>query len=318
MKECKNFHRLIWLYLYNELQDNQKKMFEQHLKNCPECQLDFEEAQKTLKLLDQKIQVEPTQIQLESDRSELHQRLLLITQPRFQKRWTTKLWQILSLDFTPAVRFATAAALLIVGIFLGNFVFRSNGSGFKFDQKQFAELQKANISNIESIQFDPETRQVSIKLSTINDMRIQGDVEKPEIQELLAQTLLNEERPNIRLKTVNALQNSNIIDKKIIDALGEVIDKEENPGIRLKAVKLLTSIPITSSVKDVLTQVLVRVLLNDSNSAIRIEAFKGLSKVDNGSVAPVIFNVAKNDSSEYIRTKAKTILDRTENPVLPE
>jgi len=149
-------------------------------------------------------------------------------------------------------------------------------------------------------------------------MMIQGDVEKPEIQELLAQTLLNEDRPNIRLKTVRALQNTHKIDDNVISALSEVIDKEENPGIRLKAVKLLTSIPITSSIKDVLTQVLVRVFLNDSNSAIRIEAFEGLSKVDNGSVTPVIFSAAKNDSSEYIRTKAKKILERTENPALPE
>ena len=81
---------------------------------------------------------------------------------------------------------------------------------------------------------------------------------------------------------------------------------------------MLTSIPITSSVKEILAKVLVRVFLNDSNSAIRIEAFKGLSKIDNGSVAPVIFNAAKNDSSEYIRSKANQILDRTENPVVPE
>jgi len=216
------------------------------------------------------------------------------------------------------LRLATATALLIIGVFLGNFIFKSNGSGLEFNQRQIAELEKGNISNIESIQYDPSTRQVSIKLNTINDMMIQGDVEKPEIQELLAQTLLNEDRPNIRLKTVRALQNTHKIDDNVISALSEVIDKEENPGIRLKAVKLLTSIPITSSIKDVLTQVLVRVFLNDSNSAIRIEAFEGLSKVDNGSVTPVIFSAAKNDSSEYIRTKAKKILERTENPALPE
>lgn len=318
MKECKKYRQWIWLALYDELPSDQKKVFEKHIKNCAECQLDYEEAEKAVKLLDQKIQVEPTQIQLDTNRSELHQRLIFDTQSRFQKSWRAKLWQIVSLEFAPALRLATATALLIIGILIGNFVFRSTGSGFESSQKQIAELNKANISNIESIQYDPSTRQVSIKLNTINDMMIRGDVEKPEIQELLAQTLLNEDRPNIRLKTVRALQNTHKIDEKVISALSEVIDKEENPGIRLKAVKLLTSIPITPSIKDVLTQVLVRVFLNDSNSAIRIEAFEGLSKVNNGSVTPVIFSAAKNDSSEYIRAKAKKILERTENPVLPE
>jgi len=203
-------------------------------------------------------------------------------------------------------------------MFFGNIFFSQNGSSFEFEQKQFSGLAESNISNIESIQYNPSTRQVSIILSTVNDVMIEGDVEKPEIQRILAQALMTEERPNFRLKTVRALQNTNTLDEKVIYTLREVIDKEENPGIRLKAVKLLTSIPITPTIKEILTKVLVRVFLNDSNSAIRIEAFKGLSKIDNGSVVPSIFNAAKNDSSEYIRSKAKQILERTENPVLPE
>jgi len=318
MEKCKQFRRWILLAGYDELPANQKNMLEKHIKNCSECQLDYEEAEKAMRMLDQKIQLEPTVVQLETNRAELHQRLLFLTQPRFQKTWTTKLWQIVSLDFAPVLRFATAAALLIIGIFLGNLFFRSSDSGFEFDQQQLSGLDEAKISNIESIQYDPLTRQVSITLSTVNDMTIQGNVEKAEIQQLLAQTLMTEDRPNIRLKTVRALQHTKSLNENVIHALSELIDKEKNPGIRLKAVKLLTSIPITSSVKNTLSRVLIRVLLNDSNSAIRIEAFKGLSKIDNGSVAPVILSAVKNDSSEYIQTKAKQILERTENPALPE
>ena len=91
MKKCKKYRQWIWLALYNELSSIEKIKFEEHINKCAECQLDYEEAQKTIKLFDQKIQVEPTQIQLEADRSELHQRLLLLTQPRFQKGWTSKI-----------------------------------------------------------------------------------------------------------------------------------------------------------------------------------------------------------------------------------
>ena len=318
MEKCQQFRQWIWLAVYDELPVARKKILEDHIHNCPECQLDYEEAVKTVKLLDQKVQLEPTDLQLETSRVELNQRLLLFTQPHFQKKWWKKLWRIVSLDFAPTLRLATAAALLIIGMFFGNIFFSQNNSTFEFEQKQFSGLGESNISNIESIQYNPSTRQVSIILSTVNDVTIEGDVEKPEIQRILAQALMTEERPNFRLKTVRALQNTNTLDEKVIYTLREVIDKEENPGIRLKAVKLLTSIPITPTIKEILTKVLVRVLLNDSNSAIRIEAFKGLSKIDNGSVVPSIFNAAKNDSSEYIRSKAKQILERTENPVLPE
>ncbi len=318
MEKCQQFRQWIWLAAYKELPVDQQKILEEHIKDCPECQLDYEEARKTIKLFDQKVQVEPTDVQLETNRAELHQRLLLITQPGFQKKWLAKVWQVISLDFAPVFRFATAAAILIVGIFLGKIFFNQNSLKLATGQQLSPDVVKSNISNIESIHYDPITRKVSITMNTINDLTIQGDLEKPEIQLMLAQALMTDERPNVRLKTVRALQNMKMLDEKLVCALREVVDKEENPGIRLKAVKLLTSIPITSSVKEILTKVLVRVFLNDSNSAIRIEAFKGLSKIDINSIAPVIFNAAKNDTSEYIRSKANQILERTENPVVPE
>jgi hypothetical protein len=319
MEKCQQqFRQWIWLAAYKELPVDQQKILEEHIKDCPECQLDYEEAMKTIKLFDQKVQLEPTDVQLETNRAELHQRLLLMTQPGFQKKWLAKLWHIISLDFAPALRFATAAAILIVGIFLGKIFFSQDTLKLASGQQPSPGLFGSTISNIESIQYDPTTRQVSIIMNTLNDVIIQGNLDKPEIQQMLTQALMTDERPNVRLKTVRALQNMKVLDKKVIHALSDVVDNEENAGIRLKAVKLLTSIPITSSVKEILTRVLVRVFLNDSNSAIRIEAFKGLSKLENGSIAPVIFNAAKNDSSEYIRSKANQILERTENPVVPE
>lgn len=314
MKNCKQFRSWIWLDVYNELPVEYKKTLDEHIQTCSECQLDFEEANNTKKLLDHKIQLTPTDIELKSSRAELHQRLLLMTQPRYEKKWTTKLWQIISLDFSPVLRLATAVALLVIGLFAGRAFYSPSESGFEFNQRQLSDVITSNVSNIESIEYNPSTRQVSIKMNTLNDVTIQGDVEKPEIQQLLAQTLVSEERPNIRLKTVRALEKTRTLDTNVITALSELIDKEENPGIRLKVVKLLTSVPISSTIKEILTQVLVRVLLTDSNSAIRIEAFKGLSKIDNGSVVPALFNAAKNDSSEYIRIKAKQIIERTENP----
>jgi hypothetical protein len=316
MRKCQQFRQCIWQAAYNELPLEQKKILEEHITDCPECQLDYEQTTKTVRLFDNKIQLEPTGVQIETSRAELHQRLLLITRPGFQKKWLTKFWRIISLDFAPALRFATAAALLIVGLFLGRIFFSQSNLKIESDQQLLPCLIESDISSIQSIQYDPTTRKVSIKLNTFNDVIVQGNLATPEIQEILLQSLRTEERPDVKLKTVRALQHTKSLNENVIRALSDLIEKEDNPGIRLKAVKLLTTIPITPSIKDVLVQVLVRILLNDSNSAIRIEAFKGLSKFDNGASTSVIFNAARSDSSEYIRTKAKQILERTENPVI--
>ena len=317
MKKCEEIRELIWLAMYDEITSEQNSILENHLQTCSECQLDYEETRRTITLLNNKLQLGATELQLESSRTELHERLLFLTQPKLNKNWGAKLWQVVSLDFAPSWRFATAVALLFIGIFTGKFFFAMPRTGADAFFPSLAELLESNISNIESVHYDPGTRQVAIKLNTLNDFTIRGDIEKPEIQLMLAHSLANEERPNVRLKSVRALEQTRTLNDDAVHSLADLIDSEENTGIRLRAVKLLTSIPITPALKEVLAQTLLKVLLNDSNSAIRIEAFRGLSRIENGAIAPALFDAAKNDSSEFIRTKAQQMLERTENPVFP-
>ena len=187
-----------------------------------------------------------------------------------------------------------------------------------FTKQQFSSLSETNITGVESIDYDPETRQVFMKLNTMKQLTVQGDMERPEIKQLLAQTLISEKRPNIRLKTVGALALSKSYDNQVINALSKVLEKDENPGIRLKAIRLLTKMPINTSIKNIVTKVLVNVLLKETNSAIRNEAIDGLNKLRNGSVDPIIYNAAKNDSSEYVRSQAAIMLQRTQNPDVPK
>lgn len=317
MNHCHINQKLIWLAIYDELAIEQRHDLEDHLQTCSECQALFDESQRTKEILDHKTQLIPTRTQVEASRAELHQRLLLLSQARFQKKWYHKAWQILSLDVAPAWRLGAAMAILLVGILIGNIFSRRSSHAETLVPNQISELLASNISAIKSIQYNPTTRQVAIELNLLKDVMIQGDIEKPEIQQLLAHSAVNEERPNIRLSSVRALEQTRKLNDNSIRALSELIDKEENPGIRLKAVKLLASIPITPSIKELLAQVLVRVLLTDSNSAIRIEAFKGLSKINDGSMMPVLLNAARQDSSDFIQAKTKQWLDQRENPVFP-
>jgi len=318
MKQCEKYRKWVWLKLYDELNEDQNAELVAHLNNCPDCVIDLEEINETKILLDKKIQLKPTVSFLEQNRTELHQRLLLATQPKYRSNWKKKIWEIVSLDFSPALRFSTAVAMLLIGFLGGSLVYKAKTLEEDFTKQQFSSLSETNITGVESIDYDPETRQVSMKLNTMKQLTVQGDMERPEIKQLLAQTLISEKRPNIRLKTVGALALSKSYDNQVINALSKVLEKDENPGIRLKAIRLLTKMPINTSIKNIVTKVLVNVLLKETNSAIRNEAIDGLNKLRNGSVDPIIYNAAKNDSSEYVRSQAAIMLQRTQNPDVPK
>ena len=311
MKKCKQFHRLIWLSVYDEISDEQQNLLKEHLKDCTECQLDFEEAQQAIKLLNQKVQITPSEKMMKEIRTELHQRLLLMTQPKVKKNWLMRMKQIVTLDFNPVLRFSAAVVMLLFGIIIGRFFFTPESMNF---QQNFPDLDNTKIANVRSVYYDPASGNISIQLSTFNNLTVKGSPEKPEIQQLLAKTLLQENRPNIRLETVNVLSKTRSFNRQVIEALIQVLEKDENPGIRLKAVKLLSIIPVDSSLRDLITRIFLKVLLKEKNTAIRIQALNGLEKLTEKSFIPALYQAAKKDTNEYIRNKAVHIIERIENP----
>jgi hypothetical protein len=47
---CKEFDKFGILYLYNELNEKDRSMFQKHIKNCDSCKKNIKEMEKTLKL----------------------------------------------------------------------------------------------------------------------------------------------------------------------------------------------------------------------------------------------------------------------------
>ncbi|MDZ7341366.1 MAG: hypothetical protein ONB27_08410 [candidate division KSB1 bacterium] len=313
MKNCKHFRQQLIVATYHELSAEDLALLQQHLAQCQACQTEAAELGAIMNLLQLKVQLEPTDRQLEANRSELHRRLLLKKQRSSSARFWTRVWQLVSLDFAPSIRFAAALGLLVIGIFLGRTFLPSNTAY----SSQLMELAESNLAQVQAIEYNQQTRQVSIQFNAINHVTIEGDLDRSEIQRLLAQVLVYEQRPNIRLKTVRALELIRHFDRETVIALSRLVDREENPGIRLRAMKLLAAMPLTSDVKDMLITLFSRALIKENNSAIRIEAFEGLARLNDPSVRPLILNVAKKDTNEYIQTRAKQVLARAENSAVP-
>lgn len=56
---CQNYKNLMMGYLDNELEEEQKKAFEQHLASCPECAAELEEFRQLKQITDEVTLVEP-------------------------------------------------------------------------------------------------------------------------------------------------------------------------------------------------------------------------------------------------------------------
>ncbi len=56
---CRNYKDLMMAYLDNEIDDEQRRAFENHLASCPECTRELEEFRKLKKLTDNVTLIEP-------------------------------------------------------------------------------------------------------------------------------------------------------------------------------------------------------------------------------------------------------------------
>ena len=297
MKRCDQYREWIWLSLYDELDTERSKQLKQHLQSCERCTSDLAEARQVFKTLDKREKSVVSPEDLAHSREHLHVKLL-----QLQKRGTAlsaagkKFGQWFSWNEQPVLRYAAAAVILLLGVFIGR---QTYGPA----QTSSAALL-SGMTDINYVHYEPDSKQLTIGYNSIVEEKIRGDATQPEIQRMMAYALMHEERPNVRLKTVSALSALEELDINLIKTLIDVMQSDDNPAVRLKAVKVLNAIPISSDLKNILIDVFTKVVLKEENSAIRNEAINGLSRIGNSDIVPFLHSVAENDTSDYARFKA--------------
>lgn len=121
---CKKCRELFVNALYDELSAEQKKLFDAHLQECGDCAREFRQMAATLKIMDQRAQAQPQAEFLETfwDKvvSQLDKDETAASSPAPSGK-ARKLSNVLTPQW--GYRIAAAAAILILGIFLGKFVF---------------------------------------------------------------------------------------------------------------------------------------------------------------------------------------------------
>lgn len=303
-----DFREMIQFYLYDELESDKKIILEEHLKTCNECRQEFESYKEMFAKISLDANEELDPKLLMEARLELRG---LIKAERDRKSFLSKLNLYLLSFFNKPVGFAfSGVVIMMIGFLLGYFVF--NSQPVKSVVNNFDDFDPTKITNINFIDPDPSDGQVEFTFDAVKHNHVKGNINDPELQNILTYSILNAQNPGTRLNSIsviNAMQ-SNKFDSEVKSALITVAKFDDNPGVRIEALKSLKVIPMDEDIKSTL----IYVLLNDTSSGIRIEAINSLVNAAkkgftfNNNDLSLLRKKAQVDKNTYVRFQAKNII----------
>jgi len=299
--KCEWVRENITLHVYGELADDARHELEQHIARCADCALELRAEQNFHELLSQDRVAEPTPNLLTASRMRLQEAL----ETAEQGAW----WHRLAFDpanWLRQVRFspALASVILLLG-FSGGMItaYRVIPRGPQGPINP-PPAQEASVASIDSVTPVPGTDQVAIKYNTVSTQETQGPLNDQKIQQLLLYAARNN-NSGVRVDSVGLLAQRSS-DLQVRDALIYALQNDTNPGVRLKSLDALGNyVKSDTNVRDSV----LRALVNDDNAGVRIEALRLIEPVKaDGSVRGVLMALAAKDSSQYIKSQARTML----------
>jgi hypothetical protein len=311
--KCEWVRGNITLHVYGELADDARHELEQHVARCVDCAAELKAEQDFHALLSQSRAEEPSPNLLAASRMKLQEALETAEQGGF---WTRLAFDpanwLRQMKFSPALASAILIAGFAGGVGTAYKVFDHPGAGqiagtTAVVTSGTAAPAEASITGIESITQDTGTNKINIKYNTVSTQEMQGSLNDQRIQQLLLFAARNNYNSGVRMDSVDLLtQKPEASTSQVRDALIYALQYDTNPGVRLKSLDGLGSfVKDDVHVRDAVLEALV----NDSNPGVRIEALRMIepAKAD-GSVRGVLMTLAAKDSSQYIKSQARTML----------
>lgn len=291
-----------FLYAYDELADDQRFEFEQHVSRCPACAEEMKAMQSLRNVMSSAPLLEPSPSLLADSRMKLQEALEIAQQERGWKRWFFDPFAIMrTMKFSPAL----AAVILIFGFAIGLGTAWKMRPADKPSPPPNPITSEASIAGIREIQQDPNSNKVSITYDTLTPQTVQGNINDERIQQLLLYAARNNTNTGVRLNSVDLLTKQPE-DAKIREALEASLRYDPNPGVRLKALEALTPyVRDDSRVRDVVLEV----LLHDTNGGVRSLALQTLEPVRaDSAVRMELQYLADKDKDQAIKRQAQAML----------
>lgn len=296
----------IILYLYDELPDDSRFEFEQHVHRCAGCRSELEAMRGFKSELSALPVQEISPNLLTSNRMELQEALEHAEQARSG-------WGMFVFDFAGwmhQIKLAPAltAALLIIGFAGGTITtYRITSNPGPTPSPVSPE---PNVASIVSISPQANSNKVTIKYDSLTPQVTEGDINDPQIQRLLLMAARNNRDSEVQLGSIDILK-SRPEDNAVREALVYALRYDKNPGVRLKALDGLKGyVKGDEHVRDAV----VEALLHDSNAGVRTEAISLLDEVKaDSSVREALQVLATRDPNKYISNEARRILASAPN-----
>jgi hypothetical protein len=309
-----------WIILeyYGELEETYKQELENHLTNCDECRVEKEETIKLFGKISETSFFQPNEEIINEMRKEISKNIRKV---KPSASLLSGLKTFIGNYILPQPKYAfSLSAILVIGLITGYLLFSPqknistnfHTASFTNTDYQTAEPQ---INNLKFISKDAASGEVEISFDEVMTIQFKGSINDVKIQKVLAQSLLTEENPGTRLKTVDAMgsNQSKTMDNTTKIALIKALKTDENQGVRKEALRVLRKIPFDDEIKEAY----LYVLNNDKNSAMRILAInnlgdaKEMEKLKDYNTQNILKYKMENDDNDYIRMRAKTILMET-------
>lgn len=325
---CKSRDMDLMLYAQDELNPAGRAQLEAHLSACSRCRGELETLQHIQNALLEKPVLEPKQETLDVLRHSVMSRINRENSVRNVggKYNGTTLFSFVNLR--PALQFGLVFLFAIFGYLLGRFeksetaaVLPSADVNVEKLLSGQDDIQTNNsqispfLANIRKVQFNPETDAVEIRYNTVNNIALKGTLQDPVVREMLVQALFERDNIAVRLHAIQAIESlhqpGQRMDNGIVQAVDALLESEPNLGVRLQALRLLSSVPMGPEIKNVLTKTLSR----DRNRAVRIATFDILTRTPDAFDDVNLKAVAQRDSSDYIRYRAKKMMDESNRNV---
>ncbi|HPG38843.1 MAG TPA: hypothetical protein PLP19_13795 [bacterium] len=313
MNRCKTYKKNIILAHYKELDEIELAQLQAHLEICQACRQEAAAMQQFGALLQENQPEQVTETALEAMRH--------VMQLKLGRRKKVRTSSFTVLSFKPAMQFALVLLLFAFGFLVGRQgqVIKPSAPGIDPLQQLLTASGSVRIENgamnpylmgVDRLKYNPDNGTIEIQYNMINEVQLAGNLDNPAIKELLVYAMLSEENTNIRRHAVKAMQAAAqgrpALDMDYLQPLEKILQSDENPGLKLMALDALKAMPLNDQVKSLL----VRVLLYDSNTSVRIDAFKTLtSKQMDEKDLQSFLHEAVNDSSKYISFKSEQLLE---------
>jgi len=315
------FKELAYLYIFGELDEEERTRFENILLENDEFQKEYDEIKSFCQLVTENKPAEANEAVLTEARYQLMRTLRQQQSPTelFAERGFLHGFLLRNYKFA-----FSAAVTVIMGVFIGYLMFSS-----KHTEPQYmaAKEQNYNITIPEKTTQSAEETKPAEETNTgkedgfdaIKPVNNQVRSNNPVTDRFLAASLISESNPGVRLRTINKISEKSEKyesrpDDKVKQALITALKTDSNPAVRKEALNVLTKYPFDAQIRDAI----VYVLSNDKNSGLRVMAIKTLSDLKfkgqkfDDNIKTALSKQASNDQNGFVRLHAASMLKETE------